>query len=105
MVADYRRAAAAEINRFGGHLAKYLGDGVMAFFGYPEAHDNDAERAVPPGSQSWRHWLDSMKRPHIRDWRRASGSTRAARWLARAHVKTPTFSATRRISPRGAVRC
>jgi len=31
---------------FDGHAAKYLGDGVMAFFGYPEAHNNDAERAV-----------------------------------------------------------
>jgi class 3 adenylate cyclase/tetratricopeptide (TPR) repeat protein len=45
-VAGYHRAAAEEITRFGGHVAKYLGDGVMALFGYPEAHDNDAERAV-----------------------------------------------------------
>jgi len=37
------------ITRFGGHVAKFLGDGVMAFFGYPEAHDNDAERAVRAG--------------------------------------------------------
>jgi hypothetical protein len=46
MVACYQRAAAEAITRFGGHVAKYLGDGVMAFFGYPEAHDNDAERAA-----------------------------------------------------------
>jgi class 3 adenylate cyclase/tetratricopeptide (TPR) repeat protein len=45
-VAGYHRAAAEAITRFGGHVAKYLGDGVMAFFGYPEAHDNDAERAA-----------------------------------------------------------
>jgi class 3 adenylate cyclase/tetratricopeptide (TPR) repeat protein len=45
-VSDYHRAAAEAITRFGGHVAKYLGDGVMAFFGYPQAHDNDAERAV-----------------------------------------------------------
>ncbi len=44
-VAGYHRAAAEAITRFGGHVAKYLGDGVMAFFGYPEAHDNDAEHA------------------------------------------------------------
>jgi class 3 adenylate cyclase len=37
------------ITRYGGHVAKYLGDGVMAFFGYPEAHDNDAERAIRAG--------------------------------------------------------
>src|SRR5713226_3235263 len=43
-VSSYHRAAAEAITRFGGHVAKYLGDGVMAFFGYPEAHDDDAER-------------------------------------------------------------
>src|SRR5215469_10507118 len=45
-LAGYHRAAAEAVTRFGGQVAKYLGDGVMAFFGYPEAHDNDAERAV-----------------------------------------------------------
>ena len=48
-VAAYHRAAAEAITRFGGHVAKFLGDGVMAFFGYPEAHDNDAERAARAG--------------------------------------------------------
>ena len=48
-VAGYHRATAEAITRFGGHVAKYLGDGVMAFFGYPEAHDNDAERAARAG--------------------------------------------------------
>ena len=48
-MAGYHRAAAEAITRFGGHVAKYLGDGVMAFFGYPEAHDNDAERAARAG--------------------------------------------------------
>jgi predicted ATPase/class 3 adenylate cyclase len=48
-VAAYHRAAAEVIILYGGHVAKYLGDGVMAFFGYPEAHDNDAERGVRAG--------------------------------------------------------
>ena len=48
-VAGYHRAAAEAITRFGGHVAKYLGDGVMAFFGYPAAHDNNAERAARAG--------------------------------------------------------
>jgi class 3 adenylate cyclase len=48
-IAAYHRAAAEAITRFGGYVAKYLGDGVMAFFGYPEAHDNDAERAARAG--------------------------------------------------------
>ena len=46
IVASYHRAAAEAITRFGGHVAKYLGDGVMAFFGYPEAHENNAELAA-----------------------------------------------------------
>src|ERR1700681_4707848 len=49
IVAGYHHAAAQAIERFGGHVAQYLGDGVMAYFGYPEAHDNDAERAARSG--------------------------------------------------------
>ena len=48
-MAGYHRAAAGAITRFGGHVAKFLGDGVMAFFGYPEAHENDGERAARAG--------------------------------------------------------
>src|SRR6202790_991609 len=49
IVAGYHHVAAQAIERFGGHVAQYLGDGVMAYFGYPEAHDNDAERAAHAG--------------------------------------------------------
>jgi class 3 adenylate cyclase/tetratricopeptide (TPR) repeat protein len=49
IVGEYHRAAAQAIERFGGHVAQYLGDGVMAYFGWPEAHDNDAERAARAG--------------------------------------------------------
>jgi class 3 adenylate cyclase len=49
VIADYHRAAAQAIERFGGHVAQYLGDGVMAYFGWPEAHENDAERAARAG--------------------------------------------------------
>src|SRR5215831_11879937 len=49
VVAGYHRAAAEAITRFGGYVAKYLGDGVMAYFGWPEAHDNDGERAARAG--------------------------------------------------------
>src|SRR5215469_9579370 len=48
-VSGYHRGAAEAITRFGGHVGKYLGDGVMAFFGYPQAHDNDAEGAARAG--------------------------------------------------------
>ena len=49
VVAGYHRTAAEAITRFGGHVAKYLGDGIMAYFGWPEAHDNDGERAARAG--------------------------------------------------------
>src|SRR5712692_1874871 len=48
-VAGYQHAAAEAMTRFGGEVVRYVGDGVMAFFGYPVAHDNDAERAVRAG--------------------------------------------------------
>src|SRR6266481_5038264 len=49
IVGAYHSAAAQAIERFGGNVAQYLGDGVIAYFGYPEAHDNDAERAARAG--------------------------------------------------------
>jgi class 3 adenylate cyclase len=49
IVGEYHRAAAQAIERFGGYVAQYLGDGVMACFGYPEAHDNDGERTARAG--------------------------------------------------------
>jgi class 3 adenylate cyclase/tetratricopeptide (TPR) repeat protein len=49
IVADYHRAVGQAVERFGGYVAQYLGDGVMAYFGWPQAHDNDAERAARAG--------------------------------------------------------
>src|SRR5262249_33725917 len=49
LVASYHRAATEAITRYGGHVAKYLGDGVLAYFGWPEAHENNAERAARAG--------------------------------------------------------
>ena len=45
----YQHAAAETITRFGGHVAKYLGDGLLAYFSYPQAHEDDPERAVRAG--------------------------------------------------------
>lgn len=45
----YRDAAVGAISRFDGRVAKYLGDGILAYFGYPIAHDDDAVRAVSAG--------------------------------------------------------
>ena len=42
----YQRSCAAVVERYDGHIAKYMGDGVLAYFGYPQAHEEDPERAV-----------------------------------------------------------
>ena len=46
LVGAYLDAASAAVTEMGGHVAKKLGDGLLALFGYPLAHENDAERAV-----------------------------------------------------------
>ena len=45
----YQDAVAAVIERYDGHIAKFLGDGVLAYFGWPQAHEDDGERAVRAG--------------------------------------------------------
>jgi class 3 adenylate cyclase/predicted ATPase len=49
VIAAYHRCVAAVIERAGGFVAKYMGDGVLAYFGYPRADEHDAERAVRAG--------------------------------------------------------
>jgi class 3 adenylate cyclase len=49
VIGAYHRCVAEVVRRFDGFLAKYLGDGVLAYFGYPAAHKDDAERAVRAG--------------------------------------------------------
>jgi class 3 adenylate cyclase len=49
VIQAYQHACVAVITRFEGHVAKYLGDGVLAYFGYPIAHEDDAARAVRAG--------------------------------------------------------
>ena len=45
----YQDAVAGEVARFEGHLAKFIGDGVLAYFGWPSAHEDEAERSVRAG--------------------------------------------------------
>src|SRR5262244_1391305 len=49
LIAAYQKCVAEAVRRFGGFVARYLGDGVLVYFGYPEAHEDDAERAVRAG--------------------------------------------------------
>ena len=49
LIGAYHRAVAETVSRFDGFVAKYMGDGVLIYFGYPQAHEDDAERAVRAG--------------------------------------------------------
>jgi class 3 adenylate cyclase len=46
LIGDYHRAVADTVGRFDGFVAKYMGDGVLVYFGYPQAHEDDAERGA-----------------------------------------------------------
>ena len=49
VISGYQKCVAATVGRFGGFVAKYMGDGVLVYFGYPQAHEDDAERAMRAG--------------------------------------------------------
>ena len=64
----YQVAATQAIARYGGTVAKDMGDGILAYFGYPIAHENDAERAVHAGLAI----VDAVRAMEIKD---TAGST------------------------------
>ena len=49
VISAYQKCVADTVRRFSGFIAQYMGDGVLAYFGYPQAHEDDAERAVQAG--------------------------------------------------------
>jgi predicted ATPase/class 3 adenylate cyclase len=49
IISSYQACVAETVGRYGGFVAKYMGDGVLIYFGYPQAHEHDAERAVRAG--------------------------------------------------------
>ena len=49
VIGAYHKCVAQTVDRFGGFVARYMGDGVLIYFGYPQAHEDDAERAVRGG--------------------------------------------------------
>ena len=63
VMAAYHRAVSQVVQTQGGYIAKLLGDGVLAYFDWPGAHEDDAERAVRAGLP-----LDPMARPARRDY-------------------------------------
>jgi class 3 adenylate cyclase len=49
VISAYQKCVAETVQRFAGFVAKFLGDGVLVYFGYPQAHEDDAEQAVGAG--------------------------------------------------------
>jgi class 3 adenylate cyclase len=49
VISASQKCVADTVQRFGGFVAKYMGDGVLVYFGYPQAHEDDAERSVRAG--------------------------------------------------------
>ncbi len=49
VIRSYQDACAGMITRYDGYVAKFMGDGVLAYFGWPRGHENDAERAISAG--------------------------------------------------------
>jgi class 3 adenylate cyclase len=61
VIVAYQTYVAETVARFGGFVAKYMGDGVLVYFGYPRAHEHDAERAIHAG-------LALVRALNERDW-------------------------------------
>jgi class 3 adenylate cyclase len=49
LMRSYQQCCGAVIDKYDGHVAQYLGDGLMTYFGWPRAHEDDAERAIRAG--------------------------------------------------------
>jgi class 3 adenylate cyclase len=64
VISAYQSCVAETVQRYGGFVAKYMGDGVLIYFGYPQAHEDDAERAVRAGLAL--NWLSAtLKHTHL----------------------------------------
>ncbi|WP_298856212.1 adenylate/guanylate cyclase domain-containing protein, partial [uncultured Ruegeria sp.] len=48
-IRSFQNAAKSTVEQYGGYVAKYFGDGVLAYFGYPQSHEDDADRAIRAG--------------------------------------------------------
>ena len=104
IMGPYRKRCAETIERAGGFVARYLGDGVLAYFGYPHASEDAAERAINAGSR-WSKRSVNFAMTWARRCRLGSASRAALSssviWPARARRTTTTWSAKHPTLPRG----
>jgi class 3 adenylate cyclase/tetratricopeptide (TPR) repeat protein len=81
IVRSYQDAVSAAVSRYEGHIAQYLGDGILVYFGYPRAHEDDAQRAVRAGLE----FLSELSRVNER-----LASSHGLRLAARVGIHTGT---------------
>ena len=87
LIRSYHEAVAPAVAPFDGHVAQFLGDGVLVYFGYPRAHEDDAERARALGA---RHRARRVEHA------RAPGAASSCR---RASASPPAWSSSARSAP------
>src|SRR5580693_4211100 len=91
VISAYQKCVADTVQRFGGFVAKFMGDGVLIYFGYPQAHEDDAERAVRRSAVSW-GFGSTPSAGSCFDGDASGSSAIAARILRRCPSETPIFS-------------
>jgi len=71
VIRSYQDVCAGAVVRFDGYVANYLGDGdwILLYFGYPQAHEDDPQRAALGGLAIWKTWRRSITQP----WTQAPG--------------------------------
>ena len=82
VIRAYQGCCTEVVERWDGHVAKYMGDGVLAYFGWPQAHEDEAERAVRAGLAIVDGGRRSSATPAASRWRRGSASRPAWSWSA-----------------------
>ena len=100
LVGGYLDAASAAVTRMGGHVAKKLGDGIMALFGYPLAQENDAERALRAALEIQRALAEINARNAGSGPAEARGADRRRDRRGGGRFRRARCSATRPMSPR-----
>src|SRR5215203_4268561 len=75
VVQQYQQTCTAVIQRHEGYLAQYLGDGLLIYFGYPTAHEDDARRAVRTGLEI----VEAIRGQETRDGEQARGQPPSVR--------------------------
>src|SRR5262249_23278094 len=104
IITAYHRCCTELVERNGGFVAKYMGDGVLAYFGYPQAHERDAERAVRAGLnlvEAVPKLATNADSPLQVRVGIATGLVWSATSLARAPPRNRRSSETRRTLPLG----